>query len=253
MPKVTRTIIPRIRKSFRERGVVTTLFRSVLLPIHLVREHLAAKALRADNTVSEFDRAHGVDTDGKFAGWTYLSDLNIQSANWIEGNDYAAIEPLRFQQLMAAFDFRFENYTFIDFGSGKGRALLLASEFPFKKILGLEFAPELHKAAEANIGLYKSETQKCREIASLNVDFADFSLPPENAVLFFFNPCSARVLSVVLQAIARSLRWHPRSLYLAYVAPTSEQERLFAAAGFLEKIVENNEFRFSVYRALTKS
>src|SRR5277367_2346382 len=174
MPKVTRTIIPRIRKSFREHGLVTTLCRSFLLPIHLLREHRAAKALRADNAVSEFDRAHGVDTDGKFDGWTYLSDLNIQSANWIDGNDYAAIEPLRFQQLMAALDFRFEDYTFIDFGSGKGRALLLASEFPFERILGLEFASELHKAAEENIRRYKSETQKCRDIASLNVDFADF-------------------------------------------------------------------------------
>src|SRR5579863_4122649 len=153
MPRVTKTIIPRIRKSFRERGVVTTLCRSFLLPIHLIREHLAAKALRngSDNAVCEFDRSHGVDTDGKFDGWTYLSDLNIQSANWIDGNDYAAIDPLRFQQAMAAFDFRFEDYTFIDFGSGKGRALLLASEFPFKRILGLEFAPELHTAAETNI------------------------------------------------------------------------------------------------------
>jgi SAM-dependent methyltransferase len=253
MPKVTRTIIPRIKKSFRERGVVTTLCRSFLLPIHLLREHRAARQLHPDNAASEFDREHAVETDGRFDGWTYLSDLNIQSANWIDGNDYAAIEPLRFQQVMAGLDFGFEGYTFLDFGSGKGRALLLASEFPFRRILGLEFSAELHKAAEENIRRYRSATQKCRDIASLNLDFADFSLPAENAVLFFFHPCSARVLSLVVDEIGRSLLSHPRSLYVAYVAPTAEQERLFASAGFLEKTVENGELRFCLYRAWTKS
>ena len=120
MPRVTRTIIPRIKKSIQERGLVTTLFRSFLLPVHLFREHRAARTLRSNGERSEFDREHGVDTDGRFEGWTYLSDLDIPSANWIHGNDYAAIEPLRFRRALAGLDIYFEDFTFVDFGSGTG-------------------------------------------------------------------------------------------------------------------------------------
>jgi hypothetical protein len=241
-------MIPRIKKSLRERGLVTSLCRSFLLPVHLFREHRAAKSLRPNGCVSEFDREYGVDTDGKFDGWTYLSDLDIPSSNWIDGNDYAAIEPIRFKRVLAGFDIAFEDYTFVDFGSGKGRALLLASEFPFKRILGLEFSPELHRAAEENILRYSSATQKCRDIQSLNVDFANYALPPEASVLFFFHPCRTRVLSGVVAGIGRSLLSHPRPLYIAYVAPTPEQELLFASAGFWEKILDSTEFKFCLYR-----
>ena len=248
MPRVTRTMIPRIKKSLRERGLVTSLCRSFLLPVHLFREYRAAKSLRPDGRVSEFDRECGVDTDGRFDGWTYLSDLDIPSSNRIDGNDYAAIEPIRFKCVLAGFDIAFEDYTFVDFGSGKGRALLLASEFPFKRILGLEFSPELHRAAEENIRRYSSATQKCRDIQSLNVDFADYALPAEASVLFFFHPCRTRVLSGVVDGIGRSLLSHPRPLYIAYVAPTPEQEQLFASARFLEKMFESTEFKFCLYR-----
>lgn len=241
-------MIPRIKKSLRERGLVTSLCRSFLLPVHLFREYRAAKSLRPDVQISEFDREYGVDTDGRFEGWTYLSDLDIPSSNWIDGNDYAAIEPPRFNNVLAAFDMAFEDYTFVDFGSGKGRALLLASEYPFKRILGLEFSPELHRTAEENIRRYSSASQKCRDIQSLNVDFVDYALPPEASVLFFFHPCHTRVLSGVVAGIGRSLLSHPRPLYIAYVAPTLEQEQLFASAGFLEKIFDSAEFKLCLYR-----
>jgi hypothetical protein len=248
MPRVARTIIPRIKKSLRERGFVTSLCRSFLLPVHLFREYRDAKSLRPAGPVSEFDREYGVETAGRFGEWTFLSDLDIPSSNWLEGNNYTAIDPIQFKHVLASFDIAFEDYTFIDFGSGKGRALLLASEFPFKRIVGLEFSPELHKAAEENIRRYNSATQKCRDIQSMNMDFADWALPPEASVLFFYHPCGISVLSGVVAGIGCSLISHPRPLYIAYVAPTMQQQQLFASAGFLEKIIDNTEFRFCLYR-----
>lgn len=249
MPRVSKTLIPRIEKSLRERGIVVSFFRSFLLPVHLFREYRSARSLRLNQSVSEFDRSHDVDTEGRFDGWTYLSDLDIPSPNWIEGNDYAAIEPLRFEKVLTSFDIRFEDFTFIDFGSGKGRALLLASEFPFKRIMGLEFSPELHGIAEANIRRYRSPEQRCQNIQSVNIDFTNFVMPPEPSILFFFNPCRRRVLSEVVAQLGRSLIAYPRPLYIAYVATTLEQEKLFASCGFMEEISRNAEFRFSLYRA----
>jgi len=249
MPRVLKTVIPRIRKSLRERGLITTLRRSLLLPIHLVREYRATRSLRPDGEVSEFDRKHGVDTDGKFGGWTYLSDLNIPSQNWIEGNDYLPIEPERFKRVLASLDIAFEDFTFIDFGSGKGRALLLACEYPFKRIMGLEFSPDLHHVAEDNIRLYSSPTQKCRDIQSLNVDFANVTLPLQPLVLFFFDPCRGRVLAEVAAGIRRSLLSCSRPIYIAYVAPRAELEQLFASARFLKEIHRSNEMNFRIYQS----
>jgi tRNA G46 methylase TrmB len=39
-------------------------------------------------------------------------------------------------------------FAFIDMGSGKGRALLVASEFPFARIVGVEISRELSGIAE---------------------------------------------------------------------------------------------------------
>jgi SAM-dependent methyltransferase len=249
MPTVLKTVIPRIRKSLREKGLAGSVRRSFLLPLHLWREYRAARTLRAGGEVSDFDRAHLVETDGEYDGWTYLSDLDIPSSNWIEAYDYAPIEPERFEQVLASLDIRFEEFTFIDFGSGKGRALLLASEYPFEEILGLEFSPELHRVAEENIRRYGSATQRCGSIQSLNVDFLDFELPARASVLFFFNPCRGRVLAEVAAKIKRSVLASPRAVYVAYVAPTVEQMQLFAATGVLEEICRNDEINFRVYRA----
>jgi hypothetical protein len=249
MPTVLKTVLPRIRKSLREKGLATSIRRSFLLPLHLVQEYRAARSLCADGELSEFDRAHSIDTDGKFQEWTFLSDLDIPSPNWIEGSDYLPIEPERFQRVLASLDIAFEKFTFIDFGSGKGRALLLASEYPFKEIMGLEFSPELHRVAEDNIRRYSSTTQKCTSIESLNVDFVDFVLPPQASVLFFFNPCRGRLLADVTANLKRSLLASPRSVYVAYVAPTPEQMQLFASTGLLEQIYRNDEMNFCIYRS----
>src|ERR1700721_1128519 len=194
MPRVARTIIPRIQRSLRERGLATTLRRSLLLPLHLLREYLNARALRPNPDRNDFDQKHGVDTGGAFDGWVYLSDLDIPSPNWIDGNDYLGIDPERFEVVLSSLGIALDDFTFIDFGSGKGRALMLASEHPFKRIIGLEFSPELHRIAEENIPRYISPTQKCRDVRSLNVDFADYVLPSDALVLFFFRPCGVRVL-----------------------------------------------------------
>jgi hypothetical protein len=249
MPTVLKTVLPRIRKSLREKGLATSIRRSFLLPLHLLQEYRAAKSLRTDGQLSEFDRAHSIDTDGKFQEWTFLSDLDIPSPNWIEGSDYLPIEPERFHRVLSSLDIAFEEFTFIDFGSGKGRALLLASDYPFKEIMGLEFSPELHRVAEDNITRYSSPTQQCTNIESLNVDFVDFALPQQPSVLFFFNPCRGRLLANVTENVRQSLLSCPRSVYVAYVALTPEQQQLFASTGLLEQIYRNEEMNFCIYRS----
>jgi len=248
MPRILKKAIPRIRRSLRDRGLIVSLCRSVLLPGGLLKEYRTANAVRKLNYRSEFDQKNGVNTDGEHGGWTYLSDLDIASPNWVDGIDYLPIGPERFNQVLASMDISFEGHTFIDFGSGKGRALLLASEFPFRRIIGLEFSSELHHTAEENIRQYHSVTQKCKKIQSLNFDFVRFALPQEPLVLFFHHPCRERVLQQVLKRVGQSLLANPHPLYLAYVFPGPGEEKLFKSCGFLKESLRNPDLNFVIFQ-----
>lgn len=248
MPRILKTVVPRIRKSVEERGLLGSLYRSVLLPVHLLREYREAARPKARLERSGFDQECGVETDGDVDGWTHLSDLDIPSPNWIHGNNYAPIEPSRFRAILETLSIQFDDFVFLDFGSGKGRALLLASEAPFRKIAGIEFSPELHAIALSNIAKFNSPRRRCRAVESVCGDFLEFPLPLEPSVLFFFDPCDERVLAKMLAKIAESVGAHPREMYLVYVAPTAAKERLLDAASSFVTLVKNSEHNFCVYR-----
>ena len=251
MPRLVKTIIPRIKKSFAKRGVVASIFRSVLLPIQLYREHRIAKEISRDNTRSEFDVTHGVDTDGDTGGVTFLSDLEIPSPNWIYGSNYVAIEPARFMAAVLNLEIDFREFQFIDLGSGKGRALLLASKFPFKKIIGIEFSRELHLSSEQNIRKYSSPEQKCKSIESVFMDFTEFSLPPAPLVLYLNLPCDGMPLVKTVDNIRQSLREKPRPIYVVFMSPADKAfKAALDEAEFLVKTAQNTEENpFTIYKS----
>jgi len=247
VPRVLRTVLPRIRRSFAERGVLVSLRRSVLLPFHLVQEYRDARRLPDVTEPSDFDRIHGVDTDGAREGWTFLSDLKIPSRNWIHGNDYCGIEPQRFTAILSTISLRHEDFTFIYFGSGKGRALLLASHFPFRRVIGIEFSPELHAIAQRNLQTYPRHLLRCSDIESVCQDFLEFELPAEPSVLFFFDPCSEVLFRQLLARISASFQAHPRPLYLIYIAP-GKKEALLDAAEDQTNLEGNEDLDVSIYQ-----
>lgn len=253
MPRVMKTVIPRIRRSLRERGLITSLGRSVFLPIHLFQEYRNVRNNRGIKVRSAFDLENLVDTDGEINGWTHLSDLDIPSANWIYGNNYAPMDPAQFRaifstlSLFSGVNLAYEEFVFVDFGSGKGRALLLASEFPFKRVLGVEFSPAMHAVAQKNIELYVSH-RKSGPVESICMDFLNFTPPPEPLILFFFDPCEAPALTRLIGNLHESLRANPRECYLIYVAPTRSRKTLLDTAEWLSKVGESLELRAFVYR-----
>lgn len=188
-----------------------TLGYCLAAPLSLIRERRRA----ARRSPSEFDRQFGVETDG----FIPLRDLDIESRNWVYGIQYQPASPAVVYQALAALAIDFQDFTFIDFGSGKGRALLVASEFPFKRIIGLEFSPELHAIAQQNVRRYQSKTQRCKTLESICGDFATFPVPAEPVVCFFNNPCGEPVMAKALGNIQRSLHDHPRQIYIIYLNP----------------------------------
>jgi hypothetical protein len=136
---------------------------------------------------------------------------------------YQPTDPALFREMMASLPIAFETFTFIDIGSGKGRTLLLASEYPFRKIIGVELIAELHTAAEENIRAYHSSSQRCTKIEAVLADAREYELPEEPLVLYFFNPLPECAFSEVLTPLEKSLARAPRPVWIVYHNPMLER------------------------------
>lgn len=113
-------------------------------------------------------------------------------------------------------------FTFVDMGSGKGRALLVASEFPFKKIVGIELSDQLHRTAEENVRRFKPASQQCAAFDLRCMDALDYAHGEEPLVLFLFDPFGREILQDVIANLAASLKANPREAYVVYVYPQYE-------------------------------
>lgn len=174
----------------------------------------------------EYDWDHRVDTTGATVGWR-------DRLLGIFHSQYQPTDPAAFHEMLSALAINFPDFTFIDVGSGKGRTLLMASDYPFRRILGIELLPKLHRIAQANLRKYSSPNQKCFALESACLDARAFLFPVEPVVLYLFNPLPEAGLATVIANFGRSLREHPRPSFVLYYNPV--HEALFASSGYLKR------------------
>jgi SAM-dependent methyltransferase len=195
-----------------------------------------------------WDLIHNVDTCGEIP----LIELNFQSENKAPGLEYQSHHPriLRafLQSLALDWAIDYEKYTFVDFGCGKGRVLLVASEFPFRRIVGVEFAVPLAEVAKRNLVSYRSKTQKCRDISVLAIDAVDYRLPEEPEVLYFYSPFPPAVMEQVFQNIERSLQQSPRELLVLFSGVLGARDRAFGSRPQYERLLRDRHV--DVYRRI---
>jgi hypothetical protein len=164
--------------------------------------------------------------------WDHRVNTTSGAVSWrdrllgVFHSPYQPTEPALFHEMLDALrqqshlDFR--EFTFIDLGSGKGRTLLLASDYPFRRILGVELLPTLHQIALKNLKKYSNESQKCFVLESLCGDATDFPFPAEPTVLYLFNPFPEPGLRLMLANLEQSLQQNPRPVYVLYHNPLLE-------------------------------
>jgi len=192
-----------------------------------------------------FDRRFHVDTAGELS----LEEVGIRGAEIERGHGrYRPVWSSVFHQALAALPIEFERFTFVDYGSGKGKALLLASDYRFAEIVGIEFARPLHDIASRNLSAYSSPAQRCRKLSSQCLDAAQFIPPERPLVCFFFNPFDDATMRTVLGALAESARRAPREIFLVYcnMRDVREHAHVFDESPQLERLESRS--RFLVYR-----
>jgi SAM-dependent methyltransferase len=189
---------------------------------------------------ADFDWEHRVNTTSAAVSWR-------DRLRGVFHSPYQPTESALFHEMLDALrqqtNLDFREFVFLDLGSGKGRTLLMASDYPFRRIVGVELLPGLHQAALENLSKYRNESQKCFALESICADATEFPLPVELIVLYLFNPFPEAGFRRVIGNLERSLREHPRVVYVLYHNPLLEG--VLSESSTLSKI--GGTHQYSIY------
>jgi SAM-dependent methyltransferase len=164
-----------------------------------------------------FDRQYRTDTSG------FLSGDDICTGHPAEehGSPYAGVQPSVLRTVLSTLP-GIEKSTFIDLGCGKGRPMLIASEFPFRDIVGVELSPQLAEVARKNAAIMASRHP---ERTPIRVDVGDatiYPIPDGDVVLFIYNSFDDELMMKVVENVEGALAAKSdRSIYVVFCNPAT--------------------------------
>jgi len=179
-----------------------------------------------------WDLKHGVDTCGEIP----LLDLKFESEHKTPGLEYQSHHPELIRAAIGSLGVRYEDFSFVDYGCGKGRVLLVAAEFPFRKIIGLEFAPQLAERARENLKTYRAKNLKCTDMQVVTADATEYELAAEPQVLYFYSPFAPDVLNQVIDKVEASVKRSPGELLVLFSGAVAMRDVGFGARPEYERV-----------------
>jgi SAM-dependent methyltransferase len=233
-------LLPAVRRYWSDRALQSGRFvatRALLATVgEFLRDSTPAR-LRQRYGDADYDWDFRVNTTSAAVGWR---DRLLGAFH----SPYQPTEPALFHEMLSTlardFDLNFADFTFLDLGSGKGRTLLMASDYPFRRIAGVELLPALDRIAQENLRAYRNESQKCFALESVCADATAFPFPEVPLVIYLFNPFPESGLRRVAASFDQSLRANPRAAYVLYHNPLLEH--VLIEIGSLCKVGETHQY-----------
>jgi hypothetical protein len=176
-------------------------------------------------TLHPFDSENGVRTSGLIPG----RFLKTGHAHDRHSTAYFGVAPSVFRSLLTRWQRTkpvapIERFTFVDIGAGMGRAMLLASAYPFLAVRGIELNSILAGIARKNIRHWLSAGRAIARMQITCGDALQFKFPKGPCLAFLFNPFGESVMRRLLKHFAQAFANRPGELDLLYV--NNEQERI---------------------------
>jgi len=221
--------IPWIFRNYGILAALRLLWRN--LPYHLWL-HFSP----AGRKELQFDEIHGIETEGMLSRW----EMGEVGANREFAVQYLPTRPKKSYAMLDSLRLDFHKFTFVDIGSGKGRVLLLAQQYGFRKIIGVEFVSSLCETARQNL-------QICHCTAEVVcMDASKFEIPSSAIVLYMCNPFTGKPMEQLIRNIEQSLAAYARPLYVIYWKPLCHE--LLSASPALIQIAHEPE-EFSIFKS----
>jgi len=202
--------------SVRDLGLRATLDQlpaHVLAPLTLRR----LKRRKLDELSRDgFDAAHGTDTAGVLVG-RELGPAVTRGGHLVVPYETTSEAAIRLPLDSLGFDVA--DSVFLDLGCGKGKPLMVAASYPFRRLIGVDISPACVLAARRNVARYGPEKIDPARVELRVGDAQDVEFPDEPLVLYLYNPFPAAVLERVMDRLEASLRARPRRAAVVYVNP----------------------------------
>ncbi len=199
---------------FRYLGWYRTLKICVAKPFELLTKPFTDSEWFWWFTESQLDARYGIDT----LDTVPVVELDISDEQQKVAVFYEPCPVMEFGYVISRLPVEYKDCVFVDLGSGKGRALLLAGWFPFKKIVGVEISAKMHAIAKSNIDRYQGPMQ-CDNVQSVCADAGACDFPSSPMVVFLFNPFNESILELFLKNLHQSLQKNPRRVVIVYNNP----------------------------------
>lgn len=184
-----------IVRSLRDDGAIATIRKAV------------SRLTGQPHVVDDFDTRHGTDTSRIMPAWNF----SVASANLRFAVRYQTVPEKDIIAAVRALDIDPTKFTFVDLGSGKGKALLVAASMGFNKVVGVEFVPKLTEIARSNLAKLR-----IRNATLVQGDAAEFQFPTEPLVVYLYNPFGPPVMRHILRRL-EGMR--DREIYVIYFEP----------------------------------
>ena len=178
-----------------------------------------------------FDLFHGVETNSA----VNENQLGFKNSS---SYPYIPVDPISLQKILSKLPISTEDI-FCDIGCGKGRALIIASMFPFKKVIGIDIHPTLIDRAKVNIQKYKKSEVYCQ-------DATQAAFNDEVTWLFMACPFTGELFDQFLIHLEDSLERNPRNFYFLYQTPI-ENERILQSKYFSSMEVPIKKYQKSYH------
>lgn len=224
-------------RSVKERGIRDTANRSmkkigtVLKPTY---HHTVGAYFER-----QFDRKWGIETA---AHWDHPKngELVTELAERYEPTSPAVIE-----KIMRSLGCLTDSYLFFDIGCGKGRVLVMASTWHFKRVVGIEFSKYLADIAVENVNRFKEKNSSTSDIDVICEDATAYDFPDEDALIFLFNPFKEEIMRKVLENIRKSARTK-KNRYIIYHNPVLAS-KIFSDKDFV--LIVKDKY-YSIYKMI---
>lgn len=191
----------KIKHSLSEKGVIRTIHR-----IHYF----------IDGYI--FDRINKIDTVTPVR-W---ADSGVEVSKTDNASMYDSILVRYLRKLFRVLKIE-PGKVLVDFGSGKGRVLLIASEFGFREVRGIEFSPVSCDIARKNCLVYKAKTKTNTEFTIVESDVLDYKIRDDEDIFYLYQPFTSSILKQVLNNLSESLLSNKRKILIIYCNPVNYQ------------------------------
>jgi SAM-dependent methyltransferase len=227
-------ILRSVQKSLVRDGLMATSRRGVVFcadRLGSIRPSSRGQRREREGRERCFDEQLGVRTSA--LRMTARSD--VIGPRWVGGHKYEALDPrFDFGAALGDLGLRYDEFVFVDVGAGMGRALFIAAQLPFKRIIGVEYSAELAGIARENIDALTSNGSSDPRLEIVHGDAVDFELPNRPLVLYLYNPFDRPVMGEFVRSVESSHAASPRRIIVVYLNPRFAD--LWADAGFIEHV-----------------